>query len=363
MKSSFWSGCGRPGHAETGPERGVRSRSVRRVHGGRPVRADGVLHRREVAPAAGATSSRHRRSGRCSAPSSLASSMPSGDGSVSPTEFVVVDAGAGPGTLARSVLSAEPACAAGDALRRRGCVRGATGAAPRRCRVRGRAARRPVRRRRSSRTNCSTTCPFRLAVYDDGWREAFVVELDGRPYRRTAELGVRSRCRPYCPRPAALGARAPLQDGGCCVGRRRARAGSRSGTVVAIDYTVTDDGRVWRCGPGGNGCAPTGGHERGGHYLDGPGYARTSPPRSPSTSCPNPMPSGRRRSGCSCTASPNSSTRVVVTGRRQLPDPTSPRSGCGAASAKPRRCSPQRTRRLHRRRMADLTRRKISRAG
>ena len=58
-------------------------------------------------PGGGATSSRRRRSDRCSAPSSPGTSTPSGSGSAA-RPFTVVDAGAGPGTLARSVLAAGP---------------------------------------------------------------------------------------------------------------------------------------------------------------------------------------------------------------------------------------------------------------
>ena len=75
-----------------------------------------------------------------------------------PDRFTVVDAGAGPGTLARSVLAAGPRCR--DALRYVAVEVGAAQRArhPGGRRVGDRAAARAVRRRRAWPTSCSTTC-------------------------------------------------------------------------------------------------------------------------------------------------------------------------------------------------------------
>ena len=80
--------------------------AVRRVlHGRGAVRRAGVLRDGRVGPGAAATSSPRPRSGRCSVPSSLGASTPSGDRLGRPDTFTVVDVGAGPGTLARSILT------------------------------------------------------------------------------------------------------------------------------------------------------------------------------------------------------------------------------------------------------------------
>ncbi len=93
-----------------------------------------------------------------------------------PDAFTVVDAGAGPGTLARSVLAAEPACA--PAMR---YVAVEISAAQR--------ARHPDRVESRPRmpdgpfegvivaNELLDNLPFRLAVFDNAWREAFV-EVD-----------------------------------------------------------------------------------------------------------------------------------------------------------------------------------------
>ena len=66
----------------------------------------------EGGPAGAATSSPAPRWARCSARWSPGPSTPGGTRPASPTVFTVVEAGAGPGTLARAVLAAAPRCAA-----------------------------------------------------------------------------------------------------------------------------------------------------------------------------------------------------------------------------------------------------------
>ena len=150
-----------------------------------------------------------------------------------PDPFTVVDAGAGPGTLARSVLAATPACR--DALRYVAVeVSEAQRAATptrRRCRL----ADLPKRARFDGvviANELLDNLPFRLAVFDNGWREAFVdVGADGRFVERLSA--------PFDPVPVVLagvratfGARAPLIDRAAAfVGdaRRLRAAGSARG--------------------------------------------------------------------------------------------------------------------------------------
>jgi SAM-dependent MidA family methyltransferase len=184
-----------------------------------------------------------------------------------PDEFVMVDAGAGPGTLARSVLAAGPDCSA--ALRYVAVEVS------------------PSQREQHPDDVESVAAipdgpcdgvifanelldnlPFRLAVFDDGWREAFVVQgADGRLAEHLSA--------PFDPRPsvlpagAALGARAPLLDAArAWVDEARSRL--RSGTVVALDYCTATTAELadmpWR-----EWLRTYRGHERGDHYLADPG--------------------------------------------------------------------------------------------
>ena len=186
-----------------------------------------------------------------------------------PHDFAVVEAGAGPGTLARAVLAARP-----SALD----VSGARYVAVEISDV----------QRASHPDGVESVAvmpdgpivgvvianelldnlPFRLVVHDGGWREAFV-QRDG---DRFVEV-----LRPLDgPVPAELpasgvphGARAPLQE--------RAGAWSRTaldrlerGRLVVIDYAVARTAelalRPWR-----EWLRTYRGHDRGGHYLSDPG--------------------------------------------------------------------------------------------
>lgn len=184
-----------------------------------------------------------------------------------PDPFTVVEAGAGPGTLARSVLAAAPSC--GGALRYV-------------------AVELAEHQRRQHPDGVTSTdrlptdpfdgvvlanelldnLPFRLAVHDSAWREAYVVTLpDGRLVEQLSA--------PFDPVPSVLparpphGARAPLQDG-AAAWVDAAKALVRRGTVLAIDYcspSTTDlANRPWR-----EWLRTYRGHERGAHYLVDPG--------------------------------------------------------------------------------------------
>ena len=184
-----------------------------------------------------------------------------------PAEFVVVDAGAGPGTLARGVLWAAPRCATA---------------------MRYVAVDVADHQREQHPAGIESMAglpggpfdgviianelldnlPFRLAVYDDGWREAFVVEGPAGRYMET--LSARFDPLPaVLPRSAAPGARAPLQVA-AAEWINTARARLRRGTVVAIDYAVSTTAelaaRPWR-----EWLRTYRGHQRGDHYLSDPG--------------------------------------------------------------------------------------------
>jgi SAM-dependent MidA family methyltransferase len=149
-----------------------------------------------------------------------------------PDPFTVVDAGAGPGTLARSVLAARPSCS--DAL---SYVAVEVSAAQR--------ARHPADVASVAELPTAPidgvvvanelldNLPFRLAVHDGAWREAFVV-ADGAAFAEVLSA-------PFDPVPSVLpgradhGARAPLQDA-AGAWLDSARALVRRGSVVVLDY-------------------------------------------------------------------------------------------------------------------------------
>jgi len=183
-----------------------------------------------------------------------------------PATFTVVDAGAGPGTLARSFVSARPACA--EALRYVAVELS------------------PAQRERhpdgiESRADLPTepfdgvvianelldNLPFRLVVFDDGWREAHVdVDREGRFVEvlgeRVTDLAIPSTG-------MRVGARAPIIDRAAAFvddARRLVRAGS----VLTVDYGVARTAelamRPWR-----EWLRTYRNNERGKHYLAEPG--------------------------------------------------------------------------------------------
>ncbi len=184
-----------------------------------------------------------------------------------PEEFTVVDAGAGPGTLARSVLAARPACI--DVLRYV-AVDVSSGQRERHPDGIESVAAMPADAIDGVviANELLDNLPFRLAVFDAGWREAFVdLGADGR--------FVEVLSAPFDPRPSSLpasaqfGARAPLIDRAAAFvadARRLVRAGS----VVAIDYatpiTAMLAGRPYR-----DWLRTYRNNERGDHYLASPG--------------------------------------------------------------------------------------------
>jgi SAM-dependent MidA family methyltransferase len=183
-----------------------------------------------------------------------------------PCPFIVVDAGAGPGTLARAVLAAVRACA--DALRYVAVEvsAGQRGGHPE-----------AVETRRDFpdvpfdgvvvANELLDNLPFRLAVFDGGWREAYVA-ADGQRFVEVLSA-------PFDPVPAVLpddaphGGRAPLLDDATSW-LTTARRVVRTGAVVVVDYTRPSTAELVRR-PWRDWLRTYRRHARGGHYLADPG--------------------------------------------------------------------------------------------
>lgn len=185
----------------------------------------------------------------------------------SPDRFDLIESGAGPGTLARSILAARPACA--EALRYTAVEVSAA-----------------QRERHPDGVNSLESMPtepitgvvianelldnvaFRLFVMDGRWREAFVVEQRDGTFAevlRDATDFDTSRL----PIAAPHGARVPVQQqAGEWV--RSALAGIAHGRLLLIDYaSATSAGLAMR--PWREWLRTYRGHQRGEHYLREPG--------------------------------------------------------------------------------------------
>ena len=183
-----------------------------------------------------------------------------------PDPFTFVDAGAGPGTLARSMMAARPECA--HALRYVAVETSATQRVLHPPEVESVATLPDDLAAGVIFANeLLDNLPFRLAVHDGEWREAFV--STGSDGAFTEVLGgPLAAGRVALPVPAAHGARVPLQDA-AAAWVTWALASIREGSVVAIDYGSTTArlaGRPWR-----EWVRTYRRHERGGHYLRSPG--------------------------------------------------------------------------------------------
>lgn len=177
-----------------------------------------------------------------------------------PADFRVVEVGAGPGTLARSVLQAAPHLAGRY-------VAVELSDEQRLLHPEGVESREVLDERGIVGVIIANelldNLPFRLAVHDGGWREAFVrVERDRSVVEvlvpAPAEWGV-------LPATAPHGARVPIQDGaGSWVSATRAALDE--GTVLAVDYCTPRTAELstvpWR-----EWLRTYRGHERGSHYL------------------------------------------------------------------------------------------------
>jgi SAM-dependent MidA family methyltransferase len=180
-----------------------------------------------------------------------------------PDPFTVVDAGAGPGTLARAVFAARPLCSA--VLRYVAVEVSAT-----QCRrhpdgVVSLAALPPGPIEGVVVANeLLDNLPFRLAVHDGAWREAYVTAAADGGFAEVLSA-------PFDPVPAVLpprpphGARAPLQDA-AAAWLTAARAIVARGCVLVVDYARPSTAEIaalpWR-----SWLRTYRGHERGRHPL------------------------------------------------------------------------------------------------
>ena len=182
----------------------------------------------------------------------------------SPSSFTVVDAGAGPGTLARSILAAAPECS--SALR---YVAVETSAAQRALHPDGITSVATMPREIDDGVIIANelldNLPFQLWVFDGGWRRARVSMGSG----NFAEI-LESVPPPTClPSSARHGSRAPQQTA-AQQWLKDSMGSLKNGSVLVIDY-CTPLTAIAAASPWREWLRTYVGHERGGHYLKDPG--------------------------------------------------------------------------------------------
>jgi SAM-dependent MidA family methyltransferase len=178
-----------------------------------------------------------------------------------PDDFTVIEVGAGPGTLARSVLAALPdtryVAVEVSAAQREHHPAGVQSITD--------LPERPIRGVVVA-NELLDNLPFRLLVFDGGWREAHV-DLDGD--RFVEVLAPLTDTPTWLPDVASHGARVPWQQA-ATDWVERARRTVEAGSLVVFDY-VTQTTAHLAAEPWRQWLRTYRDHERGQHYLTSPG--------------------------------------------------------------------------------------------
>ena len=185
-----------------------------------------------------------------------------------PDDFVVVEVGAGPGALARSITSAWAASPGEHPQHYLAVEVSATQRASHPAAVQS-VERLPADPFRGVvvANELLDNLPFRLLVFDGGWREAFVARAGDRFVEVLAPF--HDALPEHVPARAPHGARLPLLDAAAAWVADARRLVS-TGAVLLFDY-VTPVSAELTTDPWRNWLRTYRGHERGGHYLAAPG--------------------------------------------------------------------------------------------